>query len=106
MLPVICFWRFGLLLLGCSSAIKPDQPLDVLGQICHADGDCAGTADGANRKTHDMLDACEGMFNEGLSFRSFGIDFSGLLIQGLSFRLARMNADAQSKPFQHFAVRL
>ena len=66
MLPVMCFCRSGLLSGGRSPAIKPDQPLDVVGQICHTDlGGCAGNADGSSYKTHDMLDAGKGMFNQG-----------------------------------------
>lgn len=47
-------------------SVEPDQSLEVVGEVGHADfGGGAGNADGAHGQTHDVFDAGKGMLHEG-----------------------------------------
>lgn len=59
---------------GRSTPLKPDEPLEIIDQVGHADLDGgAGDADGAHGKAHPVLLPREHMLNMGSNFGSPGV---------------------------------
>lgn len=63
---------------GGTSPVEPDQSLEVLGKVRHADfGGRPGDADGMHCEAHDMLDPGERVFEKATDCGATGIGQPG-----------------------------